>query len=68
MSTITFVFLIMASPVRDGSAWSITPMPSMAVCQQVLADVRSHTGNRSGDAPSARAVSYAKEEMLCALT
>lgn len=45
MSTLTFVFLIMASPVRDGSAWSITPMPSMDVCQQVLADVRSHTGN-----------------------
>nr|WP_314424861.1 hypothetical protein [uncultured Erwinia sp.] len=44
MSTLTFVFLILASPVRDGSAWSITPMPSMAVCQQVLADVRSYGG------------------------
>lgn len=44
MSTLTFVFLILASPVRDGSAWSITPMPSMSVCERVLADVRSHGG------------------------
>lgn len=61
MSTITFVFLIMASPVRDGSAWSITPMPSMSVCQQVLADVRSHAGSWSDDFPRAPAGSYCKE-------
>lgn len=61
MSTITFVFLIMASQVRDGSAWSITPMPSMAVCERVLADVRSHTGSWSDDFPSAPDGSYCKE-------
>ncbi|KQN53169.1 hypothetical protein [Erwinia sp. Leaf53] len=61
MTTLTFVYLILASPVRDGSAWSITPMPSMAVCQQVLADVRSHTGSWSDDSPRAPAASYCKE-------
>lgn len=61
MNTITFVFLIMASQVRDGSAWSITPMPSMAVCQQVLADVRSHAGSWSDDFPRAPVGSYCKE-------
>lgn len=44
MGSIVFVFLIMGSDVRDGSAWSVTPMPSMAVCEQVLADVNSHGG------------------------
>ncbi len=61
MSTITFVFLIMASQVRDGSAWSITPMPSMEVCQQVLADVRSHYGSWSDEFPRAPDGSYCKE-------
>lgn len=61
MSTITFVFLIMASQVRDGSAWSITPMPSMEVCQQVLTDVRSHYGSWSDDFPRAPDGSYCKE-------
>lgn len=62
MSTITFVFLIIASQVRDGSAWSITPMPSMAVCQEVLADVRSHTGGWSiDDFPRAPTGSYCRE-------
>lgn len=44
MSTITLVFLIMASQVLGSSAWSITQMQSMTVCQQVLVDVRSHGG------------------------
>ncbi|KQN63662.1 hypothetical protein [Erwinia sp. Leaf53] len=61
MTTLTFVYLILASPVRDGSAWNVTQMPSMAVCQQVLADVRSHTGSWSGDSPRAPAGSYCKE-------
>lgn len=61
MTTLTFVFLILASPVRDGSAWSITPMPSMAVCEQVLADVRSHTGGWGDDFPAAPDGAYCKE-------
>lgn len=55
MRTITFVFLILAPPVRDGSAWSITPMPSMPVCEPILADVRSHTGSWSDHFPRAQA-------------
>lgn len=61
MTTITFFYLILASPVRDGSARSIKPMPSMAVCQQVLADVRSHTGSWSYGFPRAPMGSYCKQ-------
>lgn len=61
MTTITLVFLILASPVRDGSAWSITPMPSVAVCEQVLADVRSHTGGWADDFPAVPDGAYCKE-------
>ena len=61
MTPLTFIYLILASPVHDGSARSIKPMPSMVVCQQVLADVRSHTGSWSDDFPRAPAASYCKE-------
>lgn len=61
MTPLPLIYLILASPVYDGSAWSITPMPSMAVCQQVLADVRSHAGSWSDDFPRAPAGSYCKE-------
>lgn len=61
MTTLTLIYLILASPVRDGSAWSITPMPSMAVCQQVIADIRKNKNSWSDDFPRAPAGSYCLE-------
>lgn len=60
MGTLTFIFLIMGSDVRDGSAWVVTPMPSMEVCQQVLADVKQH-GRLSDDFPIPPSGGYCKE-------
>ena len=43
----TFVFLIMSTVATPN--WSVTPMPSMSVCEQVKKEIESHTGESFRD-------------------